>query len=152
MADDEFQNLRFQIGTSSFEKESYGGRRYLPYVFTEKGIAMLSGILKNDTAINVSINIMRAFVEMRKFININRNLLEKVINIEDKMDKKFAEHDKKFDMVFNQLQLGEGIKQKIFFEGQIYDAYSLIVDIIKKANQKILIIDNYVDDSTLKML
>lgn len=124
----------------------------MPYVFTEKGIAMLSGILKNDTAINVSINIMRAFVEMRKFININRNLLEKVINIEDKMDKKFAEHDKKFDMVFNQLQLGEGIKQKIFFEGQIYDAYSLIVDIIKKANQKILIIDNYVDDSTLKML
>ena len=95
---------------------------------------------------------MDAFVEMRKFITINKNLFEKVISIENKMDKKFIEHDKKFDIIFNQLQQEESIKQRIFFQGQIYDAYSLIVDIIKKASKKILIIDNYVDDSILKML
>ncbi len=113
---------------------------------------MLSGVLKNDIAIEVSINIMRAFIEMRKFINTNKNLFEKIINIENKIDKKFIEHDKKFDIIFDQLQLGENIKQRIFFDGQIYDAYSIIIDIIKKANKKILIIDNYIDDSVLKML
>ena len=124
----------------------------MPYAFTEQGIAMLSGVLKNDIAIEVSINIMRAFIEMRKFINTNKNLFEKVISIENNMDKKFIEHDKKFDIIFDQLQLKENIKQRVFFEGQIYDAYSLIIDIIKKANKKILIIDNYIDDSVLKML
>lgn len=89
---------------------------------------------------------------MRKFINTNKNLFEKVINIENKMNKKFIEQDKKFDIIFDQLQLEENIKQRIFFDGQIYDAYSLIIDIIKRANKKILIIDNYVDDSVLKML
>ena len=68
------------------------------------------------------------------------------------MEYKLLEHDKKFDIIFNQLQHEENIKQRIFFEGQIYDAYSLIIDIIKRANKKILIIDNYTDDSVLKML
>ena len=68
------------------------------------------------------------------------------------MEYKLLEHDKKFDEVFNQLQVEENIKQRIFFDGQIYDAYSLIIDIIKKANRRILIIDNYIDDSVLKML
>lgn len=113
---------------------------------------MLSGILKSEVAIQVSIKIMDAFVEMRKFINVNKSLFEKVITIENKMDKKFIEQDKKFDIIFDQLQLEENIKQRIFFDGQIYDAYSIIIDIIKKANKKILIIDNYIDDSVLKML
>ena len=78
----------------------------------------------------------------------NRQIFERLTNIEYKL----LEHDKKFNEVFNQLQVEENIKQKIFFEGQIYDAYSLIIDIIKKANKKILIIDNYIDDSVLKML
>ncbi len=85
-------------------------------------------------------------------MSINKNLFEKVITIENKMDKKFIEHDKKFDIIFDQLQLEENIKQRIFFDGQIYDAYSIIIDIIKRANTKILIIDNYIDDSVLKML
>ena len=127
-------------------------RKYLPYVFTEQGIAMLSGLLKNDIAVQVSIHIMDAFVEMRKFININNNLYEKVMTIEKNMNKNFLENDKKFDMIFNQLQLGENIKQRIFYDGQIYDAYSLIIDIIKKEKDKILIIDNYIDDSVLKMI
>ena len=85
---------------------------------------------------------------MRKFLIQNGQIFERLTNIEYKL----LEHDKKFNEVFNQLQVEENIKQKIFFEGQIYDAYSLIIDIIKKANKKILIIDNYIDDSVLKML
>ena len=137
--------LRSQIATLNENNSRGKHRKYLPYAFTEQGIAMLSGLLKNDIAIQVSINIMDAFVEMRKFININKNLYEKVITLENRMDKKF-------DMVFDQLQLEENIKQRIFFEGQIYNAYSLIIDIIKRANKKILIIDNYIDYSVLKML
>ena len=140
------------VTTSKLEDNKYRSKKYLPYVFTEQGIAMLSGILKNEIAVQVSIKIMDAFVEMRKFMNINKSLFEKVVSIENKMDKKFIEQDKKFDIIFDQLQLEENIKQRIFFQGQIYDAYSLIIDIIKKASKKILIIDNYVDDSILKML
>lgn len=144
----ELENLRSQIVTSSLKKENYGGRRYLPYVFTEQGIAMLSGLLKNEIAIQVSINIMDAFVEMRKFLNNNGQILERLTGVEYKL----LQHDKKFEEVFNNLQHEENIKQKIFFEGQIWDSYSLIIDIIKKAEKKITIIDNYVDDSILKML
>ncbi len=169
LTEEEFSNLRSQIVTlnkttvqENFEDSSLRSqivtlnentgrgkhRKYLPYVFTEQGIAMLSGLLKNDIAIQVSINIMDAFVEMRKFLMVNGQLFERLTNVEYKL----LEHDKKFDKVFDQLQNEENIKQKIFFEGQIYDAYSLIIDIIKKANKKILIIDNYIDDSVLKML
>lgn len=131
------------------KKGNYGGRRYLPYVFTEYGITMLAGLLKSETAVNVSIRIVNAFVEMRKFISSNSQMFERMTNVEYKL----LEHDKKFDTLFNELQKEEKeFKQKIFFEGQIYDAYSLIIDIIKRANKKILIIDNYVDDSILKML
>lgn len=148
LTEEEFQTLRFQFGTSKQNEEFRGGRRYLPYVFTEQGIAMLAGVLKNDIAVKVSINIIKSFIEMRKFISSNGQLFERLTNVEYKL----LEHDKKFDKVFDQLQNEENIKQKIFFEGQIYDAYSLIIDIIKKANRKILIIDNYIDDSVLKML
>ena len=145
----EFQNLRFQFGTLN-KKVNNGDvtRKYLPYVFTEQGISMLSGVLKNEIAVKVSVNIMRAFVEMRKFLMINGQVFERLSTVEYKL----LEHDKKFDEVFNQLQLEDNIKQQIFFNSQIYDAYSLIIDIIKRANRKILIIDNYIDDSILKML
>ncbi len=149
LTESEFQDLRFQFGTLN-RKVNNGDvtRKYLPHVFTEQGISMLSGVLKNEIAVKVSISIIRAFVEMRKFISSNGQLFERLTNVEYKL----LEHDKKFDKVFDQLQNEENIKQKIFFEGQIYDAYSLIIDIIKKANKKILIIDNYIDDSVLKML
>lgn len=151
LTDEELKILRFQIGTSNDNtmlKDSRGGRRYLPYVFTEQGIAMLAGVLKNEIAIAVSINIIKSFIEMRKFLNSNGQVFERLTNVEYKL----LEHDKKFDKVFNQLQQEENIKQKVFFQGQIYDAYSLIIDIIKRANKKITIIDNYIDDSILKML
>ena len=112
------------------------------------GISMLSPLLNSEIAIQVSINIMRAFVEMRKFMMSNAPILERLTNVEYKL----LEHDKNFDKLFNELQKDENFKQKVFFEGQIYDAYSLIIDIIRKAKKKITIIDNYIDDSILKML
>lgn len=147
LTENEFESLRCQFVTLN-EKGRGQHRKYLPYVFTEQGIAMLSALLKSDIAISVSVNIMKAFIEMRKFLMLNGQVFERLMNIEYKL----LEHDKKFDKVFNQFQLEENIKQRIFFQGQIYDAYSIIVDIIKRANSKILIIDNYIDDSVLKML
>ena len=144
----EASSLRSQSATLNENTGRGKHRKYLPYVFSEQGIAMLSGLLKNDIAIQVSINIMNAFVEMRKFLMRNGQVFERLTSVEHKL----LEHDKKFDEVFNQLQQEENIKQKIFFQGQIYDAYSIIVDIIRKANRKIVIIDNYVDDSVFKML
>lgn len=146
----EIENLRSQFVTSSLEKERYGGRRYLPFVFTEQGIAMLSGLLRNEIAVQVSINIMNAFVEMRKIIANNFNINNRISTLEYQM----IDCNQKFEEVFNELQKNQEdtFKQKIFFDGQIYDAYSLIIDIIKIAKKKILIIDNYIDDSVLKML
>ena len=146
----ELEDLKSQNVISSLRGEkSYGGRRKLPTVFTEQGIAMLSGLLKNDIAVQVSINIMDAFIEMRKFILNNGQIFSRLTNVEYKL----LEHDKKFDEVFNELQKDEENKfqQQIFYNEQIYDAYSLIVDIIKSAKNKI-IINNYIDDTILKML
>ena len=128
LTESEFSNLRSQFVTLN-RKINNGSvvRKYLPYVFTEQGIAMLSGILKNDIAVKVSINIMDAFVEMRKFLMLNGQVFERLSS----MEYKLSEHDKKFDEVFNRLQLDENVKQRIFFEGQIYDAYSIIIDITK---------------------
>ena len=104
--------LKSQIATSNIR----GGKQKLPYVCTEKGIIMLSGLLKNEVAIEVSIKIVEAFVEMRKFISSNGRLFERLTNVEYKL----LEHDKKFDQVFNELQKDKEteFKQKIFFDGQ----------------------------------
>ena len=105
LTEEELETMWSQIVTTSkSEVNKYRSKKYLPYVFTEQGIAMLSGLLKNEIAVQVSIKIMDAFVEMRKYINLNKYLFEKVITIESKMDKKFTEYDKKFDEVFDQLQ------------------------------------------------
>lgn len=148
---DEFKNLKSQFVTSSLEsKNDYGGRRKLPLVFTEQGIAMISALIRSEIAIKTSINIMDAFIEMRKFISNNANMLNRLTTVEYKL----LEHDKKFDEVFNELQNNkeEKVTSKIFYNGQIYDAYSLIIKIIKEAKEKILIIDNYIDDTILEML
>lgn len=147
LTEEEYNSLRCKNFT--LNKTGRGKhRKYMPYVFTEYGITMLAGLLKSSIAVSVSIKIVDAFIEMRKFILSNAQVFERLTNIEYEL----LEHNKKFDLVFNELQKDENFKQKIFFEGQIYDAYSLIVDIIKSAKKKILIIDNYIDDSVLKML
>ena len=148
LTEDELFNMQSQFVTALRSENKKRNKSKLPYAFTEQGIAMLSGLLKNETAVRVSINIMNAFVDMRKFISSNAQVFERLTNVEYKL----LEHDKKFDIVFNELQHEENIKQKLFFDGQIYDAYNLIVNIIRKANKKILIIDNYIDDTILELL
>ena len=145
--DAEIKILRCQFVTSS-SSQNYGGRRYLPYAFTEQGIAMLSALLKSDIAVRVSVNIMKAFIEMRKFLIQNGQIFDRLSILEYKQ----LENEKNFNKVFNMLQQKENVKRKIFFQGQIWDSYTLIVDILKKANRKITIIDNYIDDSILDIL
>ncbi len=142
----EFENLRSQNVTSSFE---HGGRRYLPFVYTEQGVAMLSAILRSDIAIKTSVKIMEAFVEMRKVLNQN-NLIDFRV---DKLELKQLESDKKFEQLFKALEKKVLKPDKgIFFNGEIFDAYSFISDIIRKAEKSIILIDNYIDDTVLTLL
>ena len=146
---EEFNNLRSQFATSS---EEYGGRRYLPYVFTEQGIAMLSAVLNSETAINVSIKIMNAFVEMRRFIVSNAMLFERISAVELKQLEFQKKTEEKFEEVFEYISDHAESKQKIFYDGQIYDAFSLIASIIQKATKSIHLVDGYVDVITLNLL
>ncbi len=130
-----------------------------PYVFTEQGIAMLSAVLRSSVAIQVSINIMNAFVEMRRFLISNQELFSRIDNIElnqvkyqNFTDSRLDSIDKKVEQVFNYIAEKKEVLQKVFFDGQIYDAYSLLVSIIKKANKNIILIDNFVDTTTLDIL
>ena len=148
LTEDEVENLRSQFVTSSLNNNNYGGRRYLPYTFTEQGVAMLSAVLHSTKAIQVSVKIMNAFIEMRKFLASNGHIFERLTKVEYKILKQ----DKRIDDLFEKFGYNDVEKQKIFFEGQIWDSYNLIVNIIKRAENKILIIDNYIDDSILEML
>jgi len=109
---------------------------------------MLASILRTNTAVDVSIKIMDAFVNMRKILLQSGKVFERLTTLEYKQ----LENEKNFNKLFNMLEQGKNIKHKVFFQGQIWESYSLIIDIIKKANTKITIIDNYIDDSILKML
>lgn len=129
-------------------ENTHGGRRYMPYVFTEQGIAMLSAVLKSDVAVEVSIKIMNSFVEMRRFILSNKEMFARL----DRMELKQLETDKKLEEVFNYIAANTEVKQNIFFDGQIYDAFSFIVGLIQKAKKEIILIDNYVDINTLNIL
>ena len=129
-----------------------GGRRYLPYAFTEQGIAMLSGVLRSDVAVQMSIRIMNTFVEMRRFIANNALLFERISNIELKQLEYQKNTDERFDKVFRYIDDHAESLQKIFFDGQIYDAFSLLVSLIQKAEREIVLIDGYVDVNTLNLL
>ena len=147
LSKEEYEFLRCQNVTSKNENGS-GGRRYLPYVFTEQGIAMLSSVLKSEVAAKASINIMRAFVEMRKFLISNNEMFARL----DRVELKQLETDKKLEEVFDYIATTKEVKQKIFFNGQIYDAFSLMVELVEKAGTELILIDNYVDINTLNIL
>lgn len=149
---EEYENLKCQSGISSLNENGYGGRRTLPYVFTEQGISMLASVLHSDIAINVSIGIMRAFVEMRRFIANNALLFERISNVELKQLEYQKQTDEKLEQIFEYISEHEEASQKIFFDGQIYDAFSLIVSLIQKAEKEITLIDGYVDVGTLNLL
>jgi hypothetical protein len=120
----------------------------LPFAYTEQGISMLAGLLRNPIAVKVSLGIIDAFVEMRQFLGANRDVFAKLVSI----DNRLLEHDHKFDEVFDLLQPPTTTKQSIFYKGQFYDAFKLITDLIKKAQRRLVIIDNYADDSVLDIL
>ena len=146
LTSEELANLKSQIGTSSM-KNTYGGIRKLPYVFTEQGIAMLATILRTNVASKVSIDIMRAFVAMHKYIS--SNLIEqKYIN------NLVLTHDNDIKLLQQSFQKFEEKRKinEIYFNGQIYDAYSKIVDILKEAKEEIIIIDSYADKTILDMI
>jgi hypothetical protein len=123
-------------------------RKYLPYAFTEQGVAMLSAVLRSDTAVNISIQIMQAFVEMKKFIANNALLFQRLENVELKQ----METDRKVLQLFSAIQeKSVKPKQGIFFEGQVFDAYSFAADLIRSAKKSIVLIDNYIDDTVLTL-
>lgn len=155
LTEEEAKSLRSQIATSNNMPEEdgkKGGRRYLPYVFTEQGIAMLSAVLRSDVAIQVSISIMKSFVEMRRFMANNALLFERISNVELKQLEYQKQTDEKLEQIFEYISEHEETNQKVFFDGQIYDAFSLIVSLIQKAEKEITLIDGYVDIGTLNLL
>lgn len=119
-----------------------------PYAFNEQGIAMLSAVLKSDIAVEVSIKIMNSFVKMRKFLLSNKEMFARL----DRVELKQLETDQKLEKVFNYIATNTEVKQNIFFDGQIYDAFSFIVGLVQKAKKEIILIDNYVDVHTLNIL
>jgi len=139
-----YEILRSQFGTLELEQGRYS--KYLPYVFTEQGVAMLSAILRTDIAEEVSIRIMDAFVIMKKYIS-NNNYDKRIKNVETKL----INYDDKFDLIFNRLD-NKKKTNHIFFEGQIYDAYSLLIDILNTSNENIIIIDNYTSKELFDIL
>ena len=146
LTESEAVNLRFQFGTSSLH---HGGRRYLPIAFTESGIAMASAVLRSDIAVKVSIEIMDAFVAMRKILNGNAGLFQRL----DTVELKQLEADQKFEAVFKALESGKLPSQRgIFYNGQVFDAYTFVSDIIRSAKSSIILLDNYVDDTVLTIL
>ena len=149
---EEYENLKCQSGISSMNENGYGGRRTLPYVFTEQGISMLASVLHSEIAVNVSIGIMRAFVEMRRFIANNALLFERISNVELKQLEYQKQTDEKLEQIFEYISEHEEASQKVFFDGQIYDAFSLIVSLMQKAEKEITLIDGYVDVGTLNLL
>ena len=130
--------------------------KYMPYVFTENGVAMLSSVLRSDTAIEVNIRIMRAFTSMRHFLQNNAEVFQRLSTLEYhqlEMQQHLQESDKRIEEVFRRLDEGNAKpKQGVFYNGQIYDAYNFVSDLIKSARKRIILIDNYVDETVLTLL
>jgi hypothetical protein len=164
LSKEEFENLRSQIVTSSEEEilksqnviSSWGGIRKWPYVFTENGVAMLSSVLRSQQAISINIQIMRAFNAMRHFITSNAQVFQRVENIEKNilaLNASKVDTDKKLEEVFRRLDDGNATpKQAVFYDGQIFDAYKFVNERIREAKKRIVLIDNYVDETVLAML
>jgi len=146
LTEQEEKSLRYQFGTSNVGR---GGRRYLPFAFTEQGVAMMSALLRSDIAVKVSIEIMNAFVEMRRMLISNAALFHRLDNIELKQ----LEADQKFEEIFKALESDKLQSEKgIFYNGQVFDAYKFVADIIRNAESSIILLDNYADDTVLTLL
>ena len=146
--------LRSQIVTLNEKQGQH--LKYMPYAFTEQGVAMLSSVLRSQTAIEVNIQIMRVFVSMRHFMVNNASVFSRLETIEYhqlEMQQHLQESDKRIEEVFRRLDEGNAKpKQGVFYNGQIYDAYTFVSDLIKSAKKRIFLIDNYVDETVLTLL
>ena len=146
--------LRSQIVTLNEKQGKH--LKYMPYAFTEQGVAMLSSVLRSQTAIEVNIQIMRAFVSMRHFMVNNASVFSRLETIEYhqlEMQQHLQESDKRIEEVFRRLDEGNAKpKQGVFYNGQVYDAYTFVSDLIKNAKKRIVLIDNYVDETVLTLL
>lgn len=146
LTEQEVKSLKYQFGTSNVGR---GGRRTLPFAFCEQGVAMMSALLRSDVAVKVSIEIMNAFVEMRKMLISNASLFHRLDNIELKQ----LQADQKFEEIFKALESDKLHAEKgIFYNGQVFDAYNFVSDIIRSAESSIILLDNYVDDTVLTLL
>ncbi|MBN2681928.1 MAG: ORF6N domain-containing protein [Bacteroidales bacterium] len=161
LTDDEFNDIRSQFVTleskgnslrsqSATLKDQRGKhRKYLPYVFTEQGVAMLSAVLRSDVAVQVSIQIIQAFVKMRSFLLQNAAVFQRLDNLEINQLKT----NEKIEQIFKALDAGQPEPDKgVFFDGQVFDAYAFVCDLVKKAKKGIILIDNFVDESVLTLL
>ena len=159
----EYDDLKSQIATPSddslrsqnvtLKSERGKHRKYLPFVFTEQGVAMLSAVLKSDTAVKASIRIMDAFVVMRHYIAENGGLLQRVESLEHRQIAQEVKTDERFEKVFDALeQKSLTASQGVFFDGQVFDAYVFINDLSRQAKQSIVLIDNFIDDTVLIQL
>ena len=142
LVDDE---INFMVSQNVIpSKQHLGGAK--PYAFTEQGVSMLSSVLKNKIAINVNIAIFRAFAKMRKFLLTNAMIFQKF----DYFEQKLSQHDKNFEKVFRAIESKDiKPKQGIFYNGQIFDAYIFVSNLIKSAKKSIILIDNYIDETVL---
>jgi phage regulator Rha-like protein len=147
----EYDSLRSQTVTLNNKRGQH--RKYFPYAFTEQGVAMLSAVLRSDTAVKTSIQIINAFVAMRRFIATNANIFHRLDIVERKQLEHKLDADEKFKNIFNAIESKDiHPKQGIFFEGQIFDAYKFVSDLFRSAKKSIVIIDNYIDDTVLTHL
>ena len=157
---EEYRSLTSQIVISKNQDgETRGGRQKAPYAFTEQGIAMLSGVLKSDVAVQVSIRLINVFVAMRKTLATIAPLMSRLetLEIRQLVDRSRSEenqrrNEERFDTIFKAMDGGDFPPQKVFFEGKHYDAYSFARKLIRKAKKSIVLVDNYCDDVTLDIL
>ena len=156
---EEYNSLRSQIATSNKKdnplrsqfvtSNGRGGTRYLPYAFTRNGIAMLSSVLRSDTAVEVNIRIMRAFTMIPQLVNHNTQIIERIFNIEQHQQ----ETDKTIKVILDRIEdvSPKLLPEQVFPTGCVWDAWSYISDLVRSARQRIILIDNYVDDRVLSM-
>ena len=149
LSEQEWKGLRFQNGTLNDKVGRGQHRKYLPWVFTEQGVAMLSAVLNTERAVVANIQIMQAFVAMRNFLLNNASVFQRL----DQVELKQLKTDEKLEQIFKALEAGKPEpSQGIFFDGQIFDAYAFTSGLVKKEKKEIILIDNYIDESTLTHL
>jgi hypothetical protein len=152
LSKEELENLKCQIGIASSPSNGYGGRRTMPFAYTEQGISMLASVLHSEVAVQMSISIMRTFVELRRFYANNAALFDRISSVELRQLEYQRQTNEKFDQVFAYIGEHTESSEKLFFDGQIYDAHSFLISLIQKASTNIILIDGYVTTETLDML